>query len=150
MGNTQYLSIIKNKEEGSTPQINLDDELKNGKFILDCINKNIAKSVHDIGEGGLLVAAAEMCIAGNQGIKIRVNKDFLHGYFFGEDQGRYLLEISDDNFDHLSNLASNTNIFVEKLASINEKNISINDIGSISLNKLKASHLEWFKNFTDE
>ena len=94
LGNTQYLSIIKNKEEGSTPQINLDDELKNGKFILDCINKNIAKSVHDIGEGGLLVAAAEMCIAGNQGIKITINKDFLHGYFFGEDQGRYLLELS--------------------------------------------------------
>ena len=150
LGNTQYLSIIKNKEEGSTPHINLDDELKNGKFILDCINKNIAKSVHDIGEGGLLVAAAEMCIAGNQGIKITINKDFLHGYFFGEDQGRYLLEISDDNFDHLSNLASKTNVFVEKLASINEKNISINDIGSISVNKLKASHLEWFKNFTDE
>ena len=149
LGNTQFLSIVKNKEEGSTPKINLDDEIKNGMFVLDCIKKDIAKSVHDIGEGGLLVAAAEMCIAGKLGLQISTNKEFLHGYFFGEDQSRYLIEITEDDFNDFSKLASEKNIFVEKLAVINEVNLSINNIGFVSIANLMRHHQEWFENFTN-
>ena len=57
---SQYLSIIKNKEEGCVPEINLEIEKKNGMFVLDCIEGYLTASVHDIGEGGLLIAMSEM------------------------------------------------------------------------------------------
>ena len=148
LGNSQYLSIIQNKEEGSTPSIDLDEELKNGRFILDCVKKNLLKSIHDIGEGGLLVAAAEMCISGNIGVNIDVSKEFLHGYFFGEDQSRYLIEINLNDIKKVNSLAAEKNISIEEIGIIKGLELKINNVGAISIAALDKSHKHWFFNFT--
>ena len=147
LGNSHYLSIIQNKEDGGTPSINLDDELKNGKFILDCIAKKLLKSVHDVGEGGVLVAIAEMCIAGKQGIKIDITKDFLHGFFFGEDQARYLVEVSQNKLKQIEVVASKSAVKIERIGEIGGTSISINSIGEIELSSLIDHHTKWFNEF---
>ncbi|MBD1142260.1 phosphoribosylformylglycinamidine synthase II, partial [Pelagibacterales bacterium SAG-MED32] len=88
LGNSKYISIIQSKEEGGTPEINLDTELRNGNFVMDAINQKLIASAHDVGEGGILVAISEMCMSGNLGILIENESDFPHGYFFAEDQSR--------------------------------------------------------------
>ena len=148
LGNSQYLSIIQNKEEGSTPSIDLDEELKNGRFILDCVKQNLLKSIHDIGEGGLLIAAAEMCISGNIGINIDVKNKFLHGYFFGEDQSRYLIEINLNDIKKVNSLAAEKNISIEEIGIIKGLELKINNVGAISIAALDKSHKHWFFNFT--
>ena len=56
-------------------------------------------SAHDISSGGMLVSLAEMSMASGLGLKIYKPKKFSNSfeYFFGEDQGRYLIEISKNN-----------------------------------------------------
>ena len=147
LGNSHYLSIIQNKEDGGTPSINLDDELKNGKFILDCVAKKLLKSVHDVGEGGVLVAIAEMCISGMQGIKIDITKDFLHGFFFGEDQARYLVEVSQNKLEQLEVDASKSAVKIERIGEIGGTSISINSIGEVELSSLIDHHTKWFNEF---
>ncbi len=147
LGNSQYLSIIQNKEDGGTPSINLDDELKNGKFILDCVANKLLKSVHDVGEGGVLVAIAEMCISGKQGIKIDITKDFLHGFFFGEDQARYLVEVSQNKLEQLEVDASKSAVKIERIGEIGGTSISINSIGEVELSSLIDHHTKWFNEF---
>ena len=147
LGNSQFLSIIQNKELGSTPIINLDNELKNGKFTLELINQNLALSTHDIGEGGLLIAAAEMSLSSNIGISINSERKN-HEYFFGEDQSRYLIEIDKKNEEALNKLAREHNVKVECIGYTAEENIEIKDIGKISIHELKTSHEDWFQNFT--
>jgi phosphoribosylformylglycinamidine synthase len=147
LGNSQFLSIIQNKELGSTPIINLDNELKNGKFTLELINQNLALSTHDIGEGGLLIAAAEMSLSSNIGILINSERKN-HEYFFGEDQSRYLIEIDKKNEEALNKLAREHNVKVECIGHTAEENIEIKDIGKISIHALKTSHEDWFQNFT--
>ena len=147
LGNSQFLSIIQNKELGSTPIINLDNELKNGKFTLELINQNLALSTHDIGEGGLLIAAAEMSLSSNIGISINSERKN-HEYFFGEDQSRYLIEIDKKNEEALNKLAKEHNVKVECIGHTIEENIEIKDIGKISILALKTSHEDWFQGFT--
>ena len=149
LGNSQYLSIIKNKELGSTPSIDLNEELKNGKFVLSCIEQKKFEAVHDIADGGLLVALSEMSIYGEKGVQVDINKSSLLGYFFGEDQSRYLVEVSKDNFEDLMSEAENNNVFVEKIGVTQDNQFEINNIGKIPVQELIRAHELWFQKFTN-
>jgi phosphoribosylformylglycinamidine synthase len=147
---SQYLSIIKNKEEGSVPEINLEIEKKNGMFVLDCIEGHLTLSVHDIGEGGLLIAMSEMCMAGNLGVQIEVKKEFLHAYLFGEDQGRYLIEVSEKNYEKVIALAKDNSVHIEKLGFVGGTDLKINHLNKVSIAQLVEKNSEFFEKYTCE
>ena len=77
------------------PEVNLLNEKNNGENVLKLIQDNLVLSSHDVSNGGLIVALSEMAISSNYGVKIQKPKKLtnLFEYFFGEDQGRYILEI---------------------------------------------------------
>ena len=139
LGASKYISIIQSKEEGGTPEINLDTELRNGNFVMDAINQKLIASAHDVGEGGILVAISEMCMSGNLGITIEIETDFPHGYFFAEDQSRYLLEVSPNNYDECQKLANNNDVHFEKIGIVGGDKISIKNIGDQQVSVLKRS-----------
>ena len=139
LGSSKYISIIQSKEEGGTPEINLDTELRNGNFVMDAINQKLIASAHDVGEGGILVAISEMCMSGNLGITIEIETDFPHGYFFAEDQSRYLLEVSPNNYDECQKLANNNDVHFEKIGIVGGDKISIKNIGDQQVSVLKRS-----------
>ncbi len=139
LGASKYISIIQSKEEGGTPEINLDAELRNGNFVMDAINQKLIASAHDVGEGGILVAISEMCMSGNLGITIEIETDFPHGYFFAEDQSRYLLEVSPNNYDECQKLANNNDVHFEKIGIVGGDKISIKNIGDEQVSVLKRS-----------
>ena len=139
LGASKYISIIQSKEEGGTPEINLDTELRNGNFVMDAINQKLIASAHDVGEGGILVAISEMCMSGNLGITIEIETDFPHGYFFAEDQSRYLLEVSPNNYDECQKLANNNDVHFEKIGIVGGDIISIKNIGDQEVSALKRS-----------
>ena len=139
LGTSKYISIIQSKEEGGTPEINLDTELRNGNFVMDAINQKLIASAHDVGEGGILVAISEMCMSGNLGITIEIETDFPHGYFFAEDQSRYLLEVSPNNYDECQKLANNNDVHFEKIGIVGGDKISIKNIGDQQVSVLKRS-----------
>ena len=149
LGNSQYLSIVKNKEVGSTPSINLDEELKNGEFVINCIEQKKFEAVHDIGDGGLLIALAEMSIYGKKGVNLDINKSSLIEYLFGEDQSRYLVEISKDNFEEFMLEAEKNNVSVEKIGLTQADQFEIKNIGKIKVDDLIQAHESWFKKFTN-
>ena len=139
LGSSKYISIIQSKEEGGTPEINLDTELRNGNFVMDAINQKLIASAHDVGEGGILVAISEMCMSGNLGILIENESDFPHGYFFAEDQSRYLIEVSPNNYDECQKLANNNDVHFEKIGIVGGDKISIKNIGDQQVSALKSS-----------
>ena len=139
LGTSKYISIIQSKEEGGTPEINLDTELRNGNFVMGAINQKLIASAHDVGDGGILVAISEMCMSGNLGITIEIETDFPHGYFFAEDQSRYLLEVNPNNYDECQKLANNNDVHFEKIGIVGGDKISIKNIGDEQVSVLKRS-----------
>ena len=56
--------------DGAPPEINLINEKNNGEGVLDLINRKLLLSVHDVSNGGLILALCEMSMSSNIGIKI--------------------------------------------------------------------------------
>ena len=80
------------RDAWAPPPVDLSAERRNGEFVRALIHEGHLHAVHDLSDGGLLGAAAEMALASDVGVELRATSSLhAHGYLFGEDQGRYLL-----------------------------------------------------------
>ena len=96
LGCSVYAREIAGREGGAPPSVDLEAEAKNGQLVREAIAKGLASSAQDISDGGLLVAMAEMVMAGQCGAKITLpDSGSVHGWAFGEDQARYILAVRD-------------------------------------------------------
>jgi phosphoribosylformylglycinamidine synthase len=94
IGQTIYLRQMFGREEGAPPPINLTAERRHGKFIRQLIADSEITACHDVSDGGLLVAVAEMAMAGGKGCKLEAPATDA-GFWFGEDQARYVVTTRD-------------------------------------------------------
>ncbi len=92
LGQSAYLREICGREEGAPPPVNLADEKKAGDFVRGLVRAGGLTAAHDLSEGGLGIALAEMALAGGVGASIDLTTEIpLHAFLFGEDQARYVL-----------------------------------------------------------
>jgi phosphoribosylformylglycinamidine (FGAM) synthase-like enzyme len=90
LGQSAWLATIAGREEGAPPPVDLAAERRNGEFVAALIRNGSVSAVHDLSDGGLAVALAEMAMAGGIGAKVEA-EGLSHAFFFGEDQSRYVL-----------------------------------------------------------
>jgi phosphoribosylformylglycinamidine synthase subunit PurL len=97
LGQSLWLREIAGREEGAPPPVNLVCERRNGDFVRHRIAAGGIHACHDVSDGGLLVALAEMALAGDTGFALDDAPPGVSpaGYWFGEDQGRYILAAED-------------------------------------------------------
>ena len=135
--------------DGNPPEINLLNEKNNGEAVLYLIENNLVLSSHDISNGGLLTALSEMSIGSSLGIKIEKSKKLrnLNEYFFGEDQGRYVLEIDEKNLAKVEKFLKNSNIFYEIIGKTQEKYFEIEGEMKINTNFLFKANNQWYNNY---
>ena len=95
LGQSVYLRDICHREEGAPPPVDLHAEKRNGDVVRGMIHAGTATAVHDIADGGLLVALAEMAMAGHIGATLDAAPaaTLSHAYWFGEDQARYIVTV---------------------------------------------------------
>ena len=135
--------------EGPPPEVNLSNEKNNGETVLRLINTKLISSVHDISSGGLILALAEMCMPSEYGLKIDkpTKLSNLMEYYFGEDQGRYLLEIEPKNFKKITKILSENNIFNEKVAIVQKNKFEIPGELNINIKDLYNINNTWYNNY---
>jgi phosphoribosylformylglycinamidine synthase len=97
LGQSVYLRDVCGREEGSPPPVDLASEKRNGDVVRGMIHAGTATAVHDVSDGGLLIALAEMAIAGGIGARLdEAPEAFVpHAWWFGEDQGRYIVTVNE-------------------------------------------------------
>jgi phosphoribosylformylglycinamidine synthase len=95
LGQSMYLRELVGREEGAPPPVDLTEERENGDFVRALILDGTASAVHDLSDGGLLVALAEMAIASGIGAVLAEPPEDIpaHAHWFGEDQARYLVTV---------------------------------------------------------
>ncbi len=101
LGQSVYLRDLCGRAEGAPPPVDLDAERRNGDFVRGQIAGGV-RAVHDLSDGGLAVAAAEMAMASGIGAVLdlaTLGALPSHAALFGEDQGRYLLAVAPDTAD---------------------------------------------------
>jgi phosphoribosylformylglycinamidine synthase len=92
LGQSAYLRDLLGQAEGAPPPVDLAAERRNGDFVRDLILSCVVTAVHDLSDGGLAVALAEMALEGAVGATVAVLPSGPeHAVLFGEDQARYLV-----------------------------------------------------------
>ena len=90
-----------------------------------------------------------MCIKGNKGLKINNLKGLTnkYEYFFGEDQARYIIEISNENVQSVVDILNSNSVHFDNLGVIQEKKISFNGDINLPIEELSDVHKYWLKDY---
>ena len=113
-------------------KVNLEDEKRNGQFILDLFCKKLISSAHDVSDGGIALALCELAIVNSLGFRI------IEGsleYFFNETQGRYIISINPLKEKQLIHLAK------EKKVTLNKLGVAEGTTLSFGSNSLHLDHI---------
>ena len=140
---------ILDEKNGPPPEVNLFNEKNNGETLLKLIDEGLIKSAHDVSLGGIITAISKMCIKGNKGIKLKKPKYLINEieYFFSEDQGRYLVEITDKDYKKVADILNKNAVHFDDLGIINEKILYINDKTKVTIDELKTFNTSWLLDY---
>ena len=144
LGQSLYMREILGRSEGAPPLVDLEAERKTGDFVRGLIDEGSLTSVHDISDGGLLVALAEMAIAGDIGVAMTGYGGPLplHSVLFGEDQGRYLVSL-EDGTDEVVSRAMAAGIPVRIIGRTGGDELRLTDYVVWPLQRLQDLHESW-------
>ena len=140
---------VLNEKNGPPPEINLFNEKNNGETILKLIDKKLIKASHDVSLGGIIIALSKMCIKGKKGATLKKPNYLINEfeYLFGEDQGRYIIEIEKNNFKNVTEILEKNSVHYDELGTVNENELVINDKSKVTIDELIKSHTNWLTNY---
>ncbi|MDQ7811514.1 phosphoribosylformylglycinamidine synthase subunit PurL [Brevundimonas sp.] len=96
LGSSLYLREVLGREDGAPPPVDLALERKTGDFVRGQIEAGALTVVHDLSDGGLIGAAADLALASDVGVDLdATSAAHAHILLFGEDQARYLVAVPD-------------------------------------------------------
>jgi phosphoribosylformylglycinamidine synthase len=147
LGSSLYLREIHNREDGPPPPVDLKAERRNGDFVRGEILAGRVNACHDLSDGGLLVALAEMAMAGGIGATLDLGDRAETGRLFGEDQARYLLAVPAGGASAMLNAARTAGIPAQAVGATGGASLTVTGRGAISLARLKAAHEAWLPNY---
>jgi phosphoribosylformylglycinamidine synthase len=146
LGSSLYLREIHGREEGPPPPVDLQTERRNGDLIRKLIGRGWLTACHDLSDGGLLVALAEMAMAGNLGAGINPTLQVempLHAWLFGEDQARYLVTAGRSFVEPLLQEARNVKVPAQVIGQTGGAALTLPEVGAISVARLHEANERW-------
>ncbi|GJD39328.1 phosphoribosylformylglycinamidine synthase subunit PurL [Methylobacterium bullatum] len=149
LGQSVYLSVVSGREDGAPPPVDLAAERRNGDFVRSLIVSGLVDTVHDLSDGGLAVALAEMAIAGGIGATLPDAPAGLpaHAYLFGEDQARYLLSVDPENVPDLLYSANAQGIPASVIGLAGGRDLTLPAGETISVSDLREAHEGWLPTY---
>jgi phosphoribosylformylglycinamidine synthase len=144
LGASLYLREIAGREDGAPPPVDLAAERRNGDFVRSEILAGRVGACHDISDGGLLVALAEMAMAGGIGADIAPERSDI-GYLFGEDQARYVLATAAP--DAVLAAAKAAGVPAVRLGTTGGAALTVAGTGAISTSELRRINEAWLPGY---
>lgn len=144
LGQSLWLREIAGREDGPPPPVDLEAERRNGDFVRAQIAAGSVRACHDVSDGGLLVALAEMAMAGSIGAELLPAPDGLapHGWWFGEDQSRYVLAVADSAA--LLEAAEQAGVPARRIGTAGGEGLTLAGGETISVETLREKHERFF------
>jgi phosphoribosylformylglycinamidine synthase len=149
LGQSIYQLTVTGKVEGAPPPVDLADEIKAGNLVRSFIREDKVAAVHAVRDGGLLVAIAEMALAGGIGAQLYPYEGKLpaHAAWFGEDQGRYLLEASPELAEELIERARLLALPARVVGRVGGESLAIKGEPAMPLAELRDAHERWLPDY---
>ena len=162
LGQSLWLRELHGREDGSPPPVDLESERRAGEIVRRLINDGTMTAVHDVSDGGMLVAIAEMALVSNLGAHVDTEchsqATSAESFLFGEDQGLYvctvatneiaqrvckIIEAADLDFAYVGSTG------IEPTLQIGDNPRDSGHVAIIPLTDLRAAHESFFKNWME-
>ncbi len=148
LGQSLYMDVVLGRREGAPPPVDLAAERKAGDLVRALIREGAAAAVHDVSDGGVLAAVAEMAMAGGVGVELLPYDGPLplHAMLFGEDQGRYVVAAR-HNAAQLCAHAGGLGLPARIIGTTAGDAIELPDGTSLPLARLRELHEAWLPHY---
>lgn len=145
LGSSAYLYTVCDREDGAPPPVDLVAEKRNGDFVRGLIKDDFITAAHDVSDGGLLVAIAEMAMAGRIGASVDGVPAGMpaHAFWFGEDQARYVVTLPANQAAEMVRRAEAAGVPVTKLGKTGGDKITLANERPIFVEGLRDRHDSW-------
>jgi len=148
LGQSAWLWELHGRAEGDAPPVDLAGERKAGELVRALKAEGLITAAHDLSDGGLGVAAAEMALAAGIGVVVAADETLgASGWFFGEDQGRYLVGCKDA--DAVIAAASDAGVSARQVGEMGGEVVGLGASG-VALADLRAAHKGGFARMMGE
>jgi len=149
LGSSLYARDIEGLSGHRPPPVKLSVERNNGKFVAKAIRRSLVHAVHDLSDGGLACAAAEMAIASDVGLALEANDEMSsHAWLFGEDQARYLLAVPSNRLNQLQRLAYQRHVSFTYVGEMVGDNVKIG-AARIAVTELRRKWEQWLPEYME-
>ena len=146
LGASMYLREILGREDGAPPPVDLAAERRNGDLVRSLVRSGQVNVVHDLSDGGLVAAAAEMALASDVGITLKAEGPLpAQAWLFGEDQGRYLLGCAEAAA--VLSAAVAAGVPAQVIGSAGGRTLACEGLFSLALDDLRGRHEGWMPGF---
>ena len=144
-----FARTILDEKNGPPPEINLLNEKNHGETILKLVENNYIKSAHDVSLGGIITGISKMCFKGNMGIQLKKPKSLLSEfeYFFSEDQGRYIIEITKLDIKKVTNILEKNAVHYDEIGILKGKSICFDEKTIVPIDELNSYNNNWLSNY---
>lgn len=155
LGQTIYLREMLGREEGAPPPVDLEAEKRNGDFVRELIETGLVRACHDISDGGLACAAAEMALEADLGIALGWRGDLGDVEFlYGEDQARYLVAASAEIASLIEQKAKAAHVECLVVGEIGGRDMTFLGASGVTerlaLSELRTAHEGWLPAYMGE
>jgi phosphoribosylformylglycinamidine synthase len=147
LGQSLYLREICEREDGAPPPVDLDVERANGELVRALIAEGVATAAHDVSDGGLLVALAEMAMASGLGAELDRPPLAAHAFWFGEDQARYVVTVKADVAERVMARAHAAGIAARQLGLTGGDALTLEGERPILVAKLRERFEGWLPDY---
>ncbi|MDU0341198.1 phosphoribosylformylglycinamidine synthase subunit PurL [Bosea rubneri] len=148
LGQSAYLATVCGREEGAPPPVDLAVERRNGEFVRTLITAGRLSACHDLSDGGLAVALAEMAMAKGIGAAIAaLPAGPAHAVLFGEDQGRYLLALPADAAEAVVAEAKAAGVPAQIIGKTGGSVLALPGEAAVSIADLRKTHESWLPDY---
>ena len=147
LGKSLWLDVVHGRDEGRAPPVDLQAERGAGEIIRKLIVGNLVNAVHDVSDGGLAVALAEMAMSGGRGAHVDASDAYTAAqWWFGEDQARYVITVPLDRTEAFNRLVAEgpENEAASLVGFHRIGTVGGNNLLGRSLDELRAAHRSFF------
>ncbi len=149
LGCSSFASVCLGREDGAPPPVDLAAERRHGEFVARLIGEGRVSAVHDVSDGGVAVALAEMAMAGGIGAQIVVPAAIGQAWAFGEDQARYVVAAPLDAAAQIVADARTAGVPVERIGVTGGTALVFAGETPLSIEALRRAHEHFLPDLMD-
>ncbi|MGU3576371.1 phosphoribosylformylglycinamidine synthase subunit PurL [Brucellaceae bacterium C25G] len=147
LGQSIYLRDLFDRADGPPPSVDLGIEKRNGDFVRSAIRNGQVTACHDLSDGGLALAVAEMAIKSGKGATLEIGESNVHALMFGEDQARYVVATSAETAKLLALNAEGAGVPFRILGTVGGDHVQFGHVCTVSVSALTEAYEGWFPNY---